>query len=141
MPRTNLSTVDILQKSFFLSGPHGPIVLTDQSGGKFGAPLRDESMVDRRGLRELAKAPGILVMPEIFDGFSVRLVERRSESLPGPAVRGVLTFADNLRAYRALADHAGVPPLVPDPLLPFGELNALMCANRFDSIHHTSTTP
>jgi 2-methylisocitrate lyase-like PEP mutase family enzyme len=74
-------------------------------------------------LRELIVAPGILILPGIFNGFSARLVEQAgfkaaiisgagvSESLLGWADRGVLTFDENLRVCSALADCSSIPLL------------------------------
>src|SRR5215831_12956950 len=74
-------------------------------------------------LRRLLKAPSILILPGIFNGFSARLVEQAgfraaaisgaglSESLLGWADRGVLTFDENLRACSALADCTSIPLL------------------------------
>jgi 2-methylisocitrate lyase-like PEP mutase family enzyme len=76
-----------------------------------------------RRLRELIDAPGILILPGIFNGFSARLVEQAgfkgaiisgagvSESLLGWADRGVLTFDENLRVCSALADCTSIPLL------------------------------
>jgi len=80
-------------------------------------------MPDRRAFRELVEAEDILVMPGVFNGYSVRLVERAgykaaaisgaglSESLLGWADRGILTFDENLRACRALAECTSLPLL------------------------------
>jgi 2-methylisocitrate lyase-like PEP mutase family enzyme len=81
-------------------------------------------MSDRtRKLRELLEAPAILVLPGIFNGFSARLVEQSgyraaaisgagvSESFLGWADRGILTFEDNLRVCRALAECTTIPLL------------------------------
>ena len=85
-------------------------------------------MTPARQFRELLAAPGILVLPGVFNGFSARLVERAgyraaaisgagvSENFLGWADRGVLTFEDNLRVCRALADRVAIPsgrPRVP----------------------------
>jgi 2-methylisocitrate lyase-like PEP mutase family enzyme len=76
-----------------------------------------------RRFRELVEAPAILVLPGIFNGFSARLVEQRgylaaaisgagvSENLLGWADRGILTFDDNLRVCRALAECTSIPLL------------------------------
>jgi 2-methylisocitrate lyase-like PEP mutase family enzyme len=76
-----------------------------------------------RKLRELIDAPGILILPGVFNGFSARLVEQAgfqaaaisgagvSESLLGWADRGVLTFEENLRVCSALADCTAIPLL------------------------------
>lgn len=73
--------------------------------------------------RALVDAPAILVLPGIFNGFSARLVERSgyraatisgagvSESFLGWADRGILTFDDNLRVCRALAECTNIPLL------------------------------
>ena len=80
-------------------------------------------MTDRRLFRQLVEAPDILVLPGVFNGYSVRLVERFgfkaasisgagiSESVLGWADRGILTFDENLRACRALADCCNIPLL------------------------------
>ncbi len=72
-------------------------------------------MTDRRAFRTLVEAKQILVLPGVFNGYSVRLVERfgykaaaisgagLSESLLGFADRGILTFDQNLRACEQLA--------------------------------------
>jgi 2-methylisocitrate lyase-like PEP mutase family enzyme len=72
-------------------------------------------MTDRRAFRTLVEAKEILVLPGVFNGYSVRLVERfgykaaaisgagLSESLLGFADRGILTFDQNLRACEQLA--------------------------------------
>jgi 2-methylisocitrate lyase-like PEP mutase family enzyme len=71
----------------------------------------------------MVEAPEILVLPGVFNGFSVRLVERAgykaaaisgagvSENLLGWADRGILTFDENLRVCSALADCSGIPLL------------------------------
>ena len=76
-----------------------------------------------RRFRELVEAPAILVLPGIFNGFSARLVEQRgyqaaaisgagvSENFLGWADRGILTFDDNLRVCRALAECTTIPLL------------------------------
>ncbi len=76
-----------------------------------------------RRFRALLDAPGILVLPGVFNGFSVRLVADMgyraaaisgagvSESMLGWADRGVLGFDDNLRTCRALADCTDIPLL------------------------------
>jgi 2-methylisocitrate lyase-like PEP mutase family enzyme len=76
-----------------------------------------------RRFRELVEAPAILVLPGIFNGFSARLVERSgyqaaaisgagvSENFLGWADRGILTFDDNLRVCRALAECTNIPIL------------------------------
>ena len=82
-----------------------------------------EHMTDRRLFRQLVESPDILVLPGVFNGYSVRLVERFgfkaaaitgagiSESVLGWADRGILTFDENLRACRALADCCNIPLL------------------------------
>lgn len=71
----------------------------------------------------MVEAPEILVLPGVFNGFSVRLVERAgykaaaisgagvSENFLGWADRGILTFDENLRVCSALADCSGIPLL------------------------------
>ena len=80
-------------------------------------------MPGRKLLRQLVEAPDILVLPGVFNGYSVRLVERSgfkaaaitgagvSENLLGWADRGILTFDENLRACRALAECCNIPLL------------------------------
>jgi 2-methylisocitrate lyase-like PEP mutase family enzyme len=80
-------------------------------------------MTDRRAFRRMVEAPEILVLPGVFNGFSVRLVERAgykaaaisgaglSENLLGWADRGILTFDENLRACSALVECSGIPLL------------------------------
>ncbi len=69
-----------------------------------------------RQFKDLINAPGILVQPGVYDGYSVRLVERAgfkvgaisgagvSESRLGWVDRGVMTFDENLDNARRLAD-------------------------------------
>jgi 2-methylisocitrate lyase-like PEP mutase family enzyme len=80
-------------------------------------------MTDRRAFRTLVEAKEILVLPGVFNGYSVRLVERfgykaaaisgagLSESLLGFADRGILTFDQNLRACEQLAACTSMPLL------------------------------
>jgi 2-methylisocitrate lyase-like PEP mutase family enzyme len=80
-------------------------------------------MIDRRAFRTLVEAKEILVLPGVFNGYSVRLVERfgykaaaisgagLSESLLGFADRGILTFDQNLRACERLAACTSIPLL------------------------------
>jgi 2-methylisocitrate lyase-like PEP mutase family enzyme len=80
-------------------------------------------MTDRRAFRTLVEAQEILVLPGVFNGYSVRLVERYgykaaaisgaglSEGLLGFADRGILTFDQNLQACRALAACTSIPLL------------------------------
>jgi 2-methylisocitrate lyase-like PEP mutase family enzyme len=80
-------------------------------------------MTDRAKLRKLVEAKDILVLPGVFNGYSVRLVERYgykaatisgaglSEGLLGFADRGILTFDQNLQACRALAACTSIPLL------------------------------
>jgi 2-methylisocitrate lyase-like PEP mutase family enzyme len=80
-------------------------------------------MTDRRAFRRMVEAPEILVLPGVFNGFSVRLVESAgykaaaisgaglSENLLGWADRGILTFDENLRACSALVECSGIPLL------------------------------
>ena len=77
-------------------------------------------MTDRRAFRRMVEAPEILVLPGVFNGFSVRLVESAgykaaaisgaglSENLLGWADRGILTFDENLRACSALVECSGL---------------------------------
>ena len=76
-----------------------------------------------RRFRALLEAPGILILPGVFNGFSVRLVADMgypaaaisgagvSESALGWADRGVLSFDENLRTCRALAACTEIPLL------------------------------
>jgi len=69
-----------------------------------------------RQFKELMHAPQILVQPGVYDGYSVRLVERAgfkvasisgagvSESRMGWVDRGVMTFEENVANARRLAD-------------------------------------
>jgi len=69
-----------------------------------------------RQFKDLMDAPEILVQPGVYDGYSVRLVERAgfkvgaisgagvSESRMGWVDRGVMTFDENLNNARRLAD-------------------------------------
>ena len=80
-------------------------------------------MTDRRAFRTLVEAKEILVLPGVFNGYSVRLVERfgykaaaisgagLSESLLGFADRGILTFDQNLRACEQLTACTSMPLL------------------------------
>jgi 2-methylisocitrate lyase-like PEP mutase family enzyme len=80
-------------------------------------------MTDRRAFRTLVEAKEILVLPGVFNGYSVRLVERfgyraaaisgagLSESLLGFADHGILTFDQNLRACEQLAACTSMPLL------------------------------
>lgn len=78
---------------------------------------------DRKLFRQLLEAPEILVLPGVFNGYSVRLVEQAgfraaaisgagvSENILGWADRGILTYDENLRACAALAACSGIPLL------------------------------
>ena len=78
-------------------------------------------MADRRQFRAMVEAPEILVLPGVFNGFSLRLVERAgykaaaitgaglSESLLGWPDRGLLTFDQNLHACRLLTECTDLP--------------------------------
>lgn len=101
-------------------------------------------MVDRHSFRQMVEAPEILVLPGVFNGFSLRLVERSgykaaaitgaglSESLLGWADRGILTFDDNLRACRALAECSTIP-LLADADTGYGNaLNVYFVARAFE---------
>ena len=69
-----------------------------------------------RQFKDLINAPEILIQPGVYDGYSVRLIERAgfktasisgagvSESRMGWADRGVMTFEENLNNARRLAD-------------------------------------
>ena len=72
-------------------------------------------------LRALLAAPGIMVAPGVYDGFSLRLVEQMgyktaaisgaglSESNLGLADVGIMGYAENLRASAALAAVSSIP--------------------------------
>src|ERR1700751_4535144 len=72
-------------------------------------------------LRALLAAPGIMVAPGVFDGFSLRLVEQMgyktaaitgaglSESNLGWADVGIMGYTENLRASGALAAISSIP--------------------------------
>jgi 2-methylisocitrate lyase-like PEP mutase family enzyme len=74
-----------------------------------------------RRLRGLLAEPSILVMPGVFDGFSVRLVEQAgfktagisgaglSEATLGWADVGIMGYQENLRASEALAACTSLP--------------------------------
>ncbi|HVB69046.1 MAG TPA: isocitrate lyase/PEP mutase family protein [Acetobacteraceae bacterium] len=74
-----------------------------------------------RRLRDLLAAPGILVTPGVFDGFSVRLVEQMgfrtagisgaglSEATLGWADVGIMGYAENVAASAALAACTSLP--------------------------------
>ena len=80
-------------------------------------------MVDRKAFRALVEGPEILVLPGVFNGYSVRLVEASgfkaaaisgagvSENLLGWPDRGILGFEENLRVCSYLADCSGLPLL------------------------------
>lgn len=102
-------------------------------------------MTDRRTLRKLVEAEEILVMPVVFNGFSVRLVERYgykaaaisgaglSKSLLCWADRGILTFEDNLRALpRARAMHSAPAPCRCRPPGYGNALNVYFVARAFE---------
>jgi 2-methylisocitrate lyase-like PEP mutase family enzyme len=71
---------------------------------------------NRKAFKEMLEAPEILVLPGVFNGYSVRLVEDSgfkaatisgagvSENALGWADRGILGFEENLHVCRALAD-------------------------------------
>ena len=73
-----------------------------------------------RQLKELLKAPKILIAPGIYDGYSARLVEKlgfksgsisgagTSESRLGWADRGVMGLDENLANARRIADASGL---------------------------------
>lgn len=74
----------------------------------------------RKALRGLIAGPGILVMPGVFDGFSTRLSESSgfkaalvsgaglSEAMLGWADIGLMGYAENVNAARALAAISGM---------------------------------
>jgi 2-methylisocitrate lyase-like PEP mutase family enzyme len=101
-------------------------------------------MTDRRAFRTLVEAKEILVLPGVFNGYSVRLVERfgykaaavsgagLSESLLGFADRGILTFDQNLRACEQLAACTSMP-LLADADTGYGNaLNVHFVARAFE---------
>jgi len=101
-------------------------------------------MTDRRAFRTLVEAKEILVLPGVFNGYSVRLVERfgykaaaisgagLSESLLGFADRGILTFDQNLRACEQLAACTNMP-LLADADTGYGNaLNVHFVARAFE---------
>ena len=101
-------------------------------------------MTDRRAFRTLVEAKEILVLPGVFNGYSVLLVERfgynaaaisgagLSESLLGFADRGILTFDQNLRACEQLAACTSVP-LLADADTGYGNaLNVHFVARAFE---------
>jgi 2-methylisocitrate lyase-like PEP mutase family enzyme len=71
--------------------------------------------------RELLEAPGILVAPGVYDGFSARIVAAAgfeaatvsgagvSESNLGWADKGIMGFQENLRACRSIANCVDLP--------------------------------
>ena len=75
----------------------------------------------RKKYKAMLKAPEILVMPGVFDGFSTAIVEKMgfkagfvsgagiSESALGLADFGVMGLEDNLNRARALVDISGIP--------------------------------
>lgn len=101
-------------------------------------------MVDRKKFRQMVEDPEILVLPGVFNGFSMRLVERAgyraaaitgaglSESLLGWADRGILTFDENLRACSALVECSNIP-LLADADTGYGNaLNVHFVARAFE---------
>jgi 2-methylisocitrate lyase-like PEP mutase family enzyme len=101
-------------------------------------------MTDCRAFRTLVEAREILILPGVFNGYSVRLVERfgykaaaisgagLSESLLGFADRGILTFDQNLRACEQLAACTGIP-LLADADTGYGNaLNVHFVARAFE---------
>jgi 2-methylisocitrate lyase-like PEP mutase family enzyme len=76
-----------------------------------------------RTLRELIKAPGILVMPGVYDGYSARIVARAgfkagfitgagvSEASLGWADVGVMSYEENLRVCRAIVGCFDLPTI------------------------------
>src|SRR4051794_4486413 len=104
----------------------------------------DPAMTDRRAFRKLVEAKDILVLPGVFNGYSARLVERYgyraaaisgaglSENVLGWADRGILTFDENLRACRALAQCTSIP-LLADADTGYGNaLNVYFVARAFE---------
>jgi 2-methylisocitrate lyase-like PEP mutase family enzyme len=102
-------------------------------------------MPDRKLLRQLVEGKEILVLPGVFNGYSVRLVERAgfkaaaitgaglSENLLGWADRGILTFDENLRACRALAECCNIP-LLADADTGYGNaLNVYFVTRAFEA--------
>lgn len=84
------------------------------------ARLRADAPSPGRRLRDLMAAPGILVMPGVYDGFSARLVESLgfkaagitgaglSETNLGWADVGIMGFEENLRSSAAIAACTGL---------------------------------
>jgi 2-methylisocitrate lyase-like PEP mutase family enzyme len=80
-------------------------------------------LIDRAAFRSLVEGPDILVLPGVFNGYSVRLVEAagyKAASISGAGVsenalgwpdRGILTFDENLRVCSHLADCSSIPLL------------------------------
>jgi 2-methylisocitrate lyase-like PEP mutase family enzyme len=99
---------------------------------------------DRRRFRQLVEAKPILVLPGVFNGFSARLVESYgykaaaitgagvSESALGWADRGLLTFDENLRVCRALAECVGIPLLADADTGYGGPLNVYFVVRAFE---------
>jgi 2-methylisocitrate lyase-like PEP mutase family enzyme len=95
-------------------------------------------------LRALLAAPGIVVTPGVYDGFSLRLVEQMgyqtaaitgaglSESNLGWADVGIMGYAENLRASAALAAVSSIP-LAADGDTGYGNaLNAYFTVQGFE---------
>jgi len=89
---------------------------------KAGIRKGTNSMTEKsKRLKALFQAPEILILPGIFDGYSVRSMEQMgfaaasvsgagvSESHLGWADKGVMSFKDNLEACRALAACSDLP--------------------------------
>jgi 2-methylisocitrate lyase-like PEP mutase family enzyme len=84
-------------------------------------PAPQQTTSPGRRLRNLLAEPGILVVPGVFDGFSVRLVEQAgfktagisgagvSEATLGWADVGIMGYEENLRASAALAACSSLP--------------------------------
>jgi len=80
-------------------------------------------MTARKAFRQMVEAPEILILPGVFNGYSVRLVEQMgyraaaisgagvSESFLGWADKGILTFDQNLTVCSRLVDCSGIPLL------------------------------
>lgn len=77
----------------------------------------------KQRLRKLIDAPDILVMPGVFDGYSIRLVERAKYSAAfvtggglteaglGWADYGIMSFEENLRVVRTIVGCSSIPLL------------------------------
>src|SRR5579872_3398161 len=130
-PRSALSAIDptlsnrpaCALASCCIVGAPGGSVNNLECSSKFMQPTPPGAATPAGRLRHLIQAPGILVMPGVFDGFSVRLVEAMgfeagfvtgsgvSESRWGWPDVGLMSKAESLDGVRALAEAAGLPLL------------------------------